>query len=127
MTHSHDDAHDHGTVTPAAYEAAVAPSPGTVIRRVVFLLFGILQALLILRVVLLALGANEGNEIVSLVMGLSDPFVAPFVGMFDIDTVSSGESQLDVAALVALIGWTLLEALVLAIVGLADRRRRVVA
>ena len=100
-----------------------ATSPVDTIRRLVWLLFGVLQALIILRVILLMLGANEGNDVVSFILGVTDPFVEPFRGMFRLDSVSGASgSVLDVAALVALVAWTLVEALVLGIVGLADRR-----
>ena len=59
---------------------------------------------------------------------MTDPFVEPFRGMFRLDEVSgAGGSVLDVAAIVALIAWTLVEALVLGIVALADRRSTTVA
>src|SRR6187431_2250542 len=45
--------HDHVTT--------VHTSPIDTIRRLVYLLFGVLQALLVLRIVLLLLNANEGN------------------------------------------------------------------
>lgn len=102
------------------------PSGVTVARRAVVLLFGVLQALLLLRIGLLALGANEGNDIVGSVLAVTDPFVAPFRGMFDVDQAGgAGDTVLDVAALVALVGWTLVEALVLGVLSLADRRERV--
>src|SRR4051812_31161188 len=64
------------------------PSAGEVIRRFVMLLFGVLQALLIIRIVLLLLVANTGNDIVSLVLNVTDPFVEPFRGMFQLDRVT---------------------------------------
>lgn len=100
------------------------PTGGEVIRRFVMLLFGILQALLILRIILLLLVANTGNDIVALILGVTDPFVEPFRGMFQLDRVTEDQTQatLDVAAVVALIGWTLLEALILAVLSLGARR-----
>ena len=99
------------------------PTGGEVLRRFVMLLFGILQALLILRVVLLLLVANQGNDVVGLILGVTDPFVEPFRGMFQLDRVSADQgSVLDVAAIVALIGWTLVEALILAVLSLGARR-----
>jgi uncharacterized protein YggT (Ycf19 family) len=110
---------DHG-------HAVAAAGPGRsgmgVVRQLVWLLFGILQALLIIRVILLLLGANEGNEIVSLVLTVTNPFVEPFRGMFQLDeVVGANGSVLDVAALVALVAWTLVEALILGILGLVER------
>jgi YGGT family len=91
------------------------PGPVTVAMRVVTFAFGVLQALLVLRIILLLLIANPGNDVVSFILGVTDPFVEPFVGMFQLDRVTGDEgSILDVAAIVALIGWTLVEAVILA-------------
>ena len=115
--------------TPVVQEAVVVgPSPVATIRRIVLLAFGVLQVAIVLRIVLLLLGANEGNDLVALIVGITDPFVEPFRGMFNFDEVNAaGGSVFDVAAIVALIGWTLIEALVLGILGLADRRTATVA
>ena len=104
--------------------AYVAPGPGglTTAARVVTFLFGILQAALILRIILLLLVANTDNDVVSLILSITDPFVEPFRGMFSIDRVVAGDSKFDVAALVALIGWTLVEALILAALRIFSRR-----
>jgi uncharacterized protein YggT (Ycf19 family) len=86
------------------------------------LLFGVLQALLIIRIILLLLVANHSNDVVALILGATDPFVEPFRGMFSLDKVTNGRSMLDIAALVALVGWTLIEALVVALLSLGARR-----
>ena len=98
------------------------PTAGEVIRRFVMLLFGVLQALLIIRIILLLLMANTGNDVVSFILAATDPFVEPFRGMFQLDQVRAGQSKLDVAAIVALVGWTLIEALVVAVLSLGARR-----
>ena len=105
--------------------AHVAPGPGgaTMAARVVTFAFGILQALLILRIILLLLVANQGNDIVQFVFNITQPFVDPFAGMFSLDRVKADQgSVLDVAAIVALIGWTLIEALILAAIRIFSRR-----
>jgi uncharacterized protein YggT (Ycf19 family) len=108
--------------TERAYEPA-GPSSVAVLGRIVTFLFGILQAALILRIILLLLVANTGNDVVSLILGITDPFVEPFRGMFAIDRVTADQgSKFDVAALVALIGWTLVEVLVLAALRIFSRR-----
>ncbi len=97
--------------------------PVDTIRRIVWLLFGVLQAMLVLRILLLLLNANEGNDLVAFIVGVTDPFVEPFRGMFRLDEVNgSSGAVLDFAAVVALVAWTLIEALVLGIISLADRR-----
>lgn len=105
---------------------ATGPGPLYWARRVIALLFGILFALLILRIVLLALGANSDNGIVDGIYGVTEPFVAPFRGIFSMDEIRPvGRSVFDIAALVALIGWILIELLILAILNLPDRNRAV--
>jgi uncharacterized protein YggT (Ycf19 family) len=107
--------------TERAYQPA-GPSGSSVIARVVTFAFGVLQAALILRIILLLLVANQGNQIVDFIMTITDPFVEPFRGMFAIDRVNAGESRLDIAAVVALVGWTLVEMLILAGLRIFDRR-----
>jgi uncharacterized protein YggT (Ycf19 family) len=92
--------------------------------RVVVFLFGVLQVALILRIILLLLVANPGNDVVGFILAITDPFVEPFRGMFALDRVKADQgSVLDVAAVVALVGWTLVEALILALLRVFDRSR----
>ena len=95
-------------------------------RRVVSLLFGILAVLIGLRILLLLLVANQGNSIVDFVYDVTEPFVAPFRGIFQIDVVTAGQAQLDVGAVVALVGWLLIYILIVAILRLGDRGRAAV-
>jgi hypothetical protein len=108
---------------PAVVERRVTrtPSGGELAGRVVVLIFGIIQVFIILRIVLLLLDAREGNDLVSFILNTSQIFVGPFEGMLKTNALSSGGSLLDVAAILALIGWTVLEALILAAVGIFRR------
>ena len=97
-------------------------SPMTPIIRTVWLLFGVLIALIGIRILFLALGANEGNVIVDSIYAITDPFVAPFRGIFDIDQVRpSGDNVFDVAALLAMVGWLLVALVITAILRIFDR------
>jgi uncharacterized protein YggT (Ycf19 family) len=109
------------TVSERVVEPA-GPGPVALAARIVTFAFGVLQVLLVLRIILLLLVANTGNEIVSFILGVTDPFVEPFIGMFDLNRVTSGDQVLDVAAIVALIGWTLVEVLILAGIRIFSRR-----
>jgi hypothetical protein len=107
-----------------AYVEPAQPGPLTFAARILSLLFGILAVLLGLRILLLLLVANQTNAIVDFVYGITEPFVAPFRGMFQIDQVfPGGGSVFDVAALVALVGWLLIYLLLMAILRLGDRGR----
>lgn len=115
----------HAASVRTTERAYVTPGPSglTTAGRVITFLFGILQAALILRIILLLLVANTGNDVVALILNVTDPFVEPFRGMFSIDRVTADQgSKFDVAALVALIGWTLVEALLLAALRIFARR-----
>ena len=66
------------------------------------LAFGIIQVLLLIRIVLMLLNANEAQPLVSGLLMLSQPFVAPFEGIFGGTAANGSGSILDVAAIVAL-------------------------
>ena len=51
-------------------------------RQVIYFIFGIVNVLLVLRFVLLLLGASQASSFVSLVYGLSRPFALPFQRIF---------------------------------------------
>ncbi|MEO5703982.1 MAG: hypothetical protein ABIZ52_00485 [Candidatus Limnocylindrales bacterium] len=97
------------------------PSGGEFMRRAVVLIFGIIQIFIGLRIVLLLLNAREGNAIVSFILDVSQLFVAPFIGIFNADALRSSGSVLDVAAIAALVGWTILELIVIWAVNLLRR------
>lgn len=103
-----------------------APGPLYWARRVLSLLFGILAVLIGLRILLLLLMANQTNSIVQFIYDITEPFVAPFRGVFALNEVSpGGASVFDIAAVVALIGWLLIYLLLMAILRLGDRDRAV--
>jgi hypothetical protein len=97
------------------------PSGAEVARRVVVFVFGIVQVLILLRIVLLLVGANDDNALVAAIYDLSGLFIAPFEGVLGRETVRNGGAVMDIAAVVALIGWTLLEALIIAGISIARR------
>jgi uncharacterized protein YggT (Ycf19 family) len=107
--------------TERAYVPA-GPGAPAVAARFVYFLFGVLQVALILRIILLLLVANQGNDVVQLILNITDPFVEPFRGMFALDRATAGRQVLDIAAIVAFIGWSLVELLILALVRVFDRR-----
>lgn len=97
------------------------PSGGEFTRRAVVFLFGIVQGLIVLRVVFLLLDAREANGIVSGILNVSQVFVGPFDGILHTNALTAGGSILDIAAIVAIIGWTVLELVVIAGIGIFRR------
>ena len=98
-----------------------SPSGAEVARRVVVFIFGIIQALIVVRIVLLLVDANQANTLVRFIYDASGFFVGPFEGILNTNAVRAGASIFDIAALVALIGWTILEVLIIALIGIARR------
>jgi hypothetical protein len=90
-------------------------------RRIIVLVFGLIQIVIGLRIVLLLLDARTGNALVTGILDISKIFVAPFVGILNSNALTAGGSTLDVAAVVAFVGWTILELIVLWAVGIFRR------
>src|SRR5678816_1478051 len=57
------------------------PSGGEFTRRALVFLFGIIQGVILLRIVFLLLDARESNGIVSGILNFSQIFVGPFDGI----------------------------------------------
>jgi hypothetical protein len=98
-----------------------SPGGSELIRRIVILVFGLIQIVIGLRIALLLLDAREGNALVSGILDVSQVFVAPFEGILRTDALSRAGSVLDIAAIVAFVGWTILEVIVLWAVGIFRR------
>lgn len=112
----------HETVRTASTTTAT-PSGPELGRRIVVLVFGLIQVVIGARIVLLLLDAREGNGLVSGILNLSQVFVAPFEGVLRTDALNAGGSILDVTAIVAIVGWTVLELIVIWAIGIFRRER----
>ncbi|MDQ3493775.1 MAG: YggT family protein, partial [Chloroflexota bacterium] len=94
-------------------EVTYRSNGSSVLQRLIIFLFALIQGLLILRIVLLLVAARQGNDLVALIYDVSDLFVAPFRGILGRSQIPAGSTELDVAAIVALIGWTIVELIIL--------------
>ena len=103
------------TVGPPAGEARVWTA-----SRVITLVFTVVEVLLLIRFVLKLLGANADQALVSLIYGVTDPFIAPFRGIF---AQPSGTPVVEVATLLAIVFFVLLAALIVAVVRATTGRR----
>jgi uncharacterized protein YggT (Ycf19 family) len=89
-------------------EASVVKS-STPARRTmegIYLLFGIIDALLLIRLVLKLLGANPHAGFASFTYGVTDFFLAPFHGL--LPTIVSGQSILELSVIFAILIYSLL-------------------
>jgi len=90
-------------------------------RRIVVLLFGLVQVVIGARFVLLLLDAREANGLVAGVLNFSQLFVAPFEGVLRTNALHSAGTIFDVTAVVAFVGWTVLELIVIWALGIFRR------
>ena len=90
-------------------------------RRIIVLVFGLIQIVIGARIVLLLLDAREANGLVSGILDVSQPFVAPFEGILRTDALQAAGSVLEITAIVAFVGWTVLELIVIWAVGIFRR------
>lgn len=100
---------------------ATGPGGSEMMRRIVILLFGLIQLVIALRIVLLLLDARESNGLVSWILNVSQVFVAPFDGILRTDNLHAAGSVLDVTAIVALVGISILELIVIWALGIFRR------
>jgi prepilin signal peptidase PulO-like enzyme (type II secretory pathway) len=123
VTHEPAAAESPATVRTESRRVTTNTGPGgpELARRVIVLVFGLIQLVIVARIVLLLLDAREGNVLVAGILNISQLFVAPFEGILRTDSLSSAGSVLDIAAIVALVGWTMLELVVIWSVGIFRR------
>ncbi len=90
-------------------------------RRIIVLVFGLIQIVIAARFVLLLLDARESNGLVSGILNISQLFVGPFEGILRSNSLHAAGSVLDVAAILAFVGWTIVELIVIWAIGIFRR------
>lgn len=102
----------------------VDPTPAARIYRreqIVYLIFGVIEILIVIRVILRLLAANPNAGFTSLLYGITGPFIAPFEGVFP--TPHSNGSVLELSSLLAVIVYALLAYLIVRMIEVFSRRR----
>jgi hypothetical protein len=92
------------------------PGASETTRRIVVLVFGLIQIVIGARLVLLVFDAREANGLVSGILNVSQWFVAPFEGVLRTDALQAAGAVVDITAMVAFVGWTILELIVIWVV-----------
>jgi uncharacterized protein YggT (Ycf19 family) len=121
-------------IRPMAYEdqpaqvVPVEPTPRAVVvtrahrgATIVWFVLGIVEALLIIRVVLKALGANPAAGFSQLIYSVSAPLVLPFQGIFP--TPATSRSVLELSALVAIVVYALIAWGIVRLIAILDPRQ----
>lgn len=113
-------------VRPVGYRRDVVEtdevSPAFRIAQVVYVVFGIGIALIIIRVILKALAANTGAGFTGFVYGVTDPLVAPFQGIFATPQPSNG-SVFEFSSIVAIVVYALVAWAIVRLIQIAGERR----
>ncbi|MEP7290432.1 MAG: hypothetical protein ABI835_01560 [Chloroflexota bacterium] len=85
-------------------------APGRVlvarISGLIWLLFGILDALIVVRIALKLIAANPGSDFARLIYGFTDIFLAPFTNLVASPVVGNG--VFEIPSIIALIVYTLI-------------------
>src|ERR1700687_4385044 len=106
------------SATADSAEVVSSVTPGRRAVEVTYLMFGIIEGLLAIRLVLKLLGANPQAGFTSFINGLTDIFMAPFRNLLPtVGTSTSGavlETSVIIAIIVyALIGWVVARLIVI--------------
>ena len=89
------------------------------LSSIVWLIIGILEVFIGLRVILRAIAANPDNSFAAFIYNASAPFLSPFFGLTG--TPAAGGAVLEVPSLIAMVVYFLLGWLIVSIIWLAER------
>ena len=81
--------------------------PGAYVARIINGVFGLIEAILILRLVLELLGANSSSPFIAWVYGITNQLMSPFVGAFPGLSIGGGYA-IELAIIVAMIGYAVI-------------------
>jgi hypothetical protein len=98
------------------------PSIADFLKRIVYFLLGIVEAILGLRVLLTLLGADPTNAFASFIYTISRPLAQPFFTLFNYNLVDSQTPHIELGTITAMVVYALLAALLSGLISLARRR-----
>jgi uncharacterized protein YggT (Ycf19 family) len=123
MEHKDDsvDVRDHAPAEPGAEAEIVSTfSPARRAFEMIYLVFAVVDALLIIRVVLKVLGANMSAGFTQFVYGVTGPLLAPFHAL--LPNIVNGKSVFETSTVVAILVYALFGYLLARLVAAMFRR-----
>lgn len=108
---------DGGEVVETEVNRSSSDEPARRVQSIIMTIVGAIAGILTLRFLLVLFGANPANAFANFIYDLTQPLVAPFQGLFGIDTtIEETGSRLEIETLVAivvyyLIGWLIIRLL----------------
>ncbi len=94
--------------------------------QIVYLIFGIIEVLIAIRIVLKLLAANPSAGFSSFIYGITGPLVGPFLGVFNTPSGSNG-SVFELSSVLAVIVYMLLAYVIVRAIRIMSRRPRAMA
>lgn len=94
--------------------------------QIVYLIFGIIEVLIGIRIVLKLLAANPSAGFSSFIYGITGPLVGPFLGVFNTPSGSNG-SVFELSSVLAIIVYVLLAYVIVRTIRVLSRRPRELA
>ena len=105
--HEHRRVVNDGPVMPASSSEVVSTiNPGRRAMELIYLVFGVIDGLLLIRLVLKLLGANTTAGFTQWVYGVTNVLLAPFHNL--LPTIGNQQSQLEMSVVVAILVYALL-------------------
>ncbi|MDN5275066.1 MAG: Membrane protein involved in colicin uptake [Candidatus Saccharibacteria bacterium] len=87
-------------------ESSKKISTSVILQRIIYYVAGVIVALLVFRIVLLLLAANQGSPFVDFIYGVSGFFAWPFYGVFSYQP-AYGQSIFEISSVVAVLVYAL--------------------
>ena len=97
-------------------------SPAFRLAQLIYVVFGIGIALIVIRIILKALAANPGAGFTSFLYSVTNPLVAPFQGIFATPQTSTG-SVFELSSVIAIIVYALIAWALVRLIEIMGRRR----
>lgn len=91
------------------------------IGRLVYWIFGLIEILLGLRVVLSLLGANKENPFAQFIYSSSEPLARPFFSLFGYEP-AYGAMRLEIGTIVAIIVYAIIAAVIVSLLSVPRHR-----
>ena len=94
----------------------------TKVNRVINYAFRILESLIFIRLLLKALGANPVNAFVVFIDTITEPFVMPFLTVFDVPAISTSIGFVELGSLIAIAFYMLLNYAIVKLIWIVSSR-----
>ena len=99
------------------------PGPSVAkVNRVINYAFRILESLIFIRLLLKALGGNQLNAFVRFINTITEPFVMPFLTVFDVPAISTSIGVLELGSLIAIAFYMLLNYAIVKLIWILSTR-----